>query len=302
MLETPWVTSCAVRAASVLSLYIHTSDPRFVSFQGVPQPVHQWGDGVFLPPGDGRGHHPVRLRPSCRSFRKVVQNRCEYRSTPLPHFTAFCMKLTACFLSADERLHQSPQRSASEQRRRPPQRSQVSSCWNQIVFSPYSPACNVIIAAVWQQTHFHWKGDGCSCCELNDICATDRALGLFHSPSAQWLILCSVQRGFVRLRGLCARSRVGCRKPLQRGRLHLTPRPLTVSQIFTRLAWRSQLLELTGPFLWWPRISLSLSLNRDRHCPVTWGHSHAKDARFSFSGHRSDGGWQNIVDIHSGGK
>lgn len=91
------------------------------------------------------------------------------------------MKLTECFLSADERLHQSPQRSASEQRGRPPQRSQVSYRWNLIEFSPYSPAWNGIVAPV---VGFHCKKrEGC---EVKDIGACSWAADappVTHSPA-----------------------------------------------------------------------------------------------------------------------
>lgn len=99
MLETPWVTFCTFRPASLSPPDISACNRCApCPFQGVPQPIQQRGDGVVLPPGHGGSNHPVRLRPSCRSLRQVVQNRREYSFLPHPAFTAFYLKLTVVFL------------------------------------------------------------------------------------------------------------------------------------------------------------------------------------------------------------
>lgn len=77
MLETPWVTFCAAVAVWLSVHCLHVCNPSLMCHQGVPKPIRKRGDGVFLPAGHGRSHHPVRLRPPCGSFRQVVQNRCE---------------------------------------------------------------------------------------------------------------------------------------------------------------------------------------------------------------------------------
>lgn len=142
MLETPWVTSCVVRSAAVLALYIHVCIPRVVVLSGntaADSPVRRrclsacgwWsGSSSFTTTCILSG-----LSQSHPKSTWVQSHRLHYL-----HFTAGYVRLTACFLSTDERLHQSPQRSAAEQCRRPPQRSQVSSCWNRFVVLPRQPS------------------------------------------------------------------------------------------------------------------------------------------------------------------
>lgn len=107
--------------------------------QGVPQPLLQRGDGVLLPAGHGRCHHPLRLRAPRGRLRKVLQNRREYEPLTDAESGECRTDHQSPFAPADERLHQGAEGAASQQRGRPPQRSQVR--LRLCSFSPLSPPC-----------------------------------------------------------------------------------------------------------------------------------------------------------------
>lgn len=107
--------------------------------QGVPQPLLQRGDGVLLPAGHGRRHHPLRLRAPRGRLRKVLQNRREYEPLTDTESGECWTDHQSPFVPADERLHQGAEGAASQQRGRPPQRSQVR--LRLCFFSPLPPPC-----------------------------------------------------------------------------------------------------------------------------------------------------------------
>lgn len=163
--------------------------------------------------------------------------------------------------------------------------------------SSYSPACNVIIATVWQETHF-------SIPQLWLALKTRRPLMLWVEWCL-WLFAGSRQTPcFISLSDSLSHSPAGIRSaasPLCYTRLgcrslygkadsiwHLLL--VTVSQILAGSpnarscwGWRGRFCgDLT---------SVSLSVLRPeaaRRYPGAWGHSHAQVAKFSFCSYKSD--------------